>query len=136
MKKLVILIVFVLFYSRHLDAQPIFSEKGYPEHFIAGAIIGGGVSYLVFKKTDNKFKAWAFGTIAASAVGFLKEAVDPDLLSGVRSTNDALYTSLGGAFGASIVIPLKSRKTKEKPNIAAAFKNSPIPKTKNYVLVH
>ncbi len=136
MKKIIIVITCVIFYSKSLSAQPIFSERGYPEHFIAGTVIGGGVSYLVFKKTDNKFKAWAFGTIAATAVGFLKEAVDPDLLSGVRSTSDAFYTSLGGAFGASIVIPLRRRKTKEKPNIAAAFRSSPISKTKNFVLEH
>ena len=136
MKKLVILTIFVLFCSQYINAQPIFSERGYPEHFIAGTLIGGGVSYLVFKKTDNKFKAWALGTIAAAAVGFIKEAVDPDLLSGVRSTTDAVYTSFGGAFGASIVIPLKRKKTKEKPNIAAAFRSSPTQKTKSYVLVH
>lgn len=124
MKKIIILFCICYCYSLNLEAQPIFSDKGYPEHFIAGTIIGGVTSYLVYKKTDNKLKAWLIGTAAASAVGFLKEAVDPQLLSGVRNHTDTLYTSLGGAFGASIVIPLKKKKPKETPNITAAFNNS------------
>ena len=123
MKKILLLLLFIGIYS-NCYSQPIFSEKGYPEHFIAGALIGGATSYLVYNKTGNKFKAWAFGTLAASAVGFLKEAVDPNLLSGVRSTTDAIYTSLGGAVGASIVIPLRKRNPKETPNISASFESN------------
>ncbi|MCB0459951.1 MAG: hypothetical protein KDC74_08055 [Flavobacteriaceae bacterium] len=102
-------------------AQPIFSENGYPEHFIAGTIIGGATSYFVYKKTDNKLKAWLIGTATATAVGFLKEAIDPKLLGGVKSNTDVLYTSLGGGLGASIVIPLKRKKRKKTPNIDTAF---------------
>ena len=120
MKKIAIIILLGVCFQ--LNAQPIFSEKGYPEHFIAGTLIGGVTSYLVFKKTDNKFKAWIIGTATASAIGFLKEAIDPELLSGVRNHTDTLYTTLGGAFGASIIIPLKKRKPKKTPNITAAFK--------------
>ena len=122
MKK-IILLLFLCVYT-YSEAQPIFSEKGYPEHFIAGTIIGGVTSYLVFKKTDNKLKSWIIGTATASAVGFIKEALDPGLLSGVKNHTDTLYTTLGGAFGASIVIPLKKKKRKPTPNITAAFANS------------
>lgn len=124
MKKILFLALVTSFIYEISYAQPVFSENGYPEHFIAGTIIGGVTSYYVFKKTDNKFKAWAFGTLAASAIGFLKEAIDPDLLSKVRNPTDALYTTLGGAFGASIVIPLKRKKTRETPNISAAFEQN------------
>lgn len=122
MKK-ILLLLFLCVYS-FTEAQPIFSEKGYPEHFIAGTIIGGATSYLVFKKTDNKLKAWLIGTATAALVGVIKEEIDPDLLSGVKNHTDTLYTSLGGAFGASIVIPLKKKRRKPTPNITAAFTNS------------
>lgn len=106
----------------HCNAQPIISDDGHPEHIIAGAIIGGGVSYLVYRKTGNKFKSWLIGAATASAVGYLKEAIDPSL-GNVKSDKDFGYSALGGVIGASIVFPLKKRKPKEKPNIAAAFKN-------------
>ena len=107
--------------SFQLEAQPIFSENGHPEHFIMGAIIGGGVSYLVYKKTDNKLKAWLIGTASAAALGYLKEAVDPKWFNRVRSNEDFMFSALGGAVGASIVIPLKRRKPKKTPNITMAF---------------
>ena len=134
MKKILILLLFT--FCLQVNAQPIISDDGHPEHIIAGMVIGGGVSYLVYKKTNNKFKAWLIGASTAAAVGYLKEAVDPKWFGGVKSDKDFGYSALGGVIGASIVIPLKSRKTKEKPNIAAAFKNLPIPKTKNYALAH
>ena len=120
MKKVAIIIFFCVCFQ--LGAQPIFSEKGHPEHVIAGAIIGGVTSYLVFKKTDNKLKAWIIGAATGTAVGFLKEVIDPELLSGTRSRSDMLYSGLGSVIGASIVIPLKKRKPKKTPNITAAFK--------------
>lgn len=120
MKKILLILIF-LFYLQ-LNAQPTISDKGHPEHVIVGAIIGAGVSYFVYKKTDNKFKAWLIGTASATAIGYLKEAVDPKWFNGVRSNQDFAYTALGGVIGASIVIPLKRRKPKETPNIAAAFK--------------
>ena len=119
MKKIIILFFLCAFF--HCKAQPIFSKNGYPEHFIAGTIIGGATSYFVFKKTDNKLKAWLIGTTAASVLGLIKEALDPKVFGGVKSGTDIVYTSLGGAFGASIVIPLKKKKPKKTPNIDAAF---------------
>lgn len=119
MKKIAVITFLVV--CVQLEAQPIFSEKGHPEHVIAGAIIGGVTSYLVYKKTDNKFKAWLIGFGTATAVGLLKEAIDPTFLSGVKSKEDAYYGALGGAIGASIVIPLKKRNSKKTPNITNAF---------------
>lgn len=119
MKKIAIILFLCAYFQ--LEAQPIFSEKGYPEHFIVGTLVGGVTSYFVFKKTDNKFKSWIIGTATASALGLIKEAIDPKLLSKTGNPIDALYTTLGGAFGASIVIPLKKRKAKRTPNITAAF---------------
>ncbi len=119
MKKIAIIIFFALCFQ--LEAQPIFSEKGHPEHVIAGTLIGGVTSYLVYKKTNNKFKSWLIGFGTATAAGLLKEILDPALLSGVNSKEDAYYSALGGAIGASIVIPLKKRKSKKTPNITAAF---------------
>ena len=120
MKKIAIIIFFAVCFQ--LEAQPIFSEKGHPEHVIAGALIGGVTSYFVYKKSNNKFKAWLIGFGTATAAGLLKEMLDPTLLSGDKSKEDAYYSALGGAIGASIVIPLKKRKPKKTPNITAAFK--------------
>ena len=120
MKKIAIIIFFAMCFQ--LKAQPIFSENGHPEHVIAGALIGGVTSYFVYKKSNNKFKAWLIGFGTATAAGLLKEMVDPALLSGEKSKEDAYYSALGGAIGASIVIPLKKRKPKKTPNITAAFK--------------
>jgi hypothetical protein len=120
MKKIAIIIFFAMCFQ--LEAQPIFSEKGHPEHVIAGTLIGGVTSYFIYKKTNNKLKAWLIGFGTASAAGLLKEMLDPTLLSGRKSKEDALYSALGGAIGASIVIPLKKRKPRKTPNISAAFK--------------
>ncbi len=120
MKNKLVLGLLLVFYLQ-VNSQPIISDKGHPEHLIAGAIIGGTVSYLVYKKTNNKFKAWLIGAATASAVGYLKEAVDPKWFNGVRSSKDFGFTTLGGVIGASIVIPLKQKKPKETPNIKAAF---------------
>ena len=98
-------------FTTPMSAQ-LFSESGYPEHFAAGMIIGGAVSYLTFKKTDNKFKAWAFGTAASASIGLLKELADP-LFNHDRNLRDLQYTTLGGIVGASVVIPLRRRR--EKP---------------------
>ena len=88
------------------------SETGHPEHFIYGTVISGITSYLVFKKTDNKVKSWFIGFGAAATAGLIKEAIDPSI-DGKRSAEDFGYSVLGGAVGASIVIPLKPKKKKE-----------------------
>ena len=120
MKKIAIIIFFAVCFQ--LEAQPIFSEKGHPEHVIAGTLIGGVTSYFVYKKTNNKLKAWLIGFGTATTAGLLKEMIDPTFLSGVKSKEDAYFSALGGAIGASIVIPLKKRAPKKTPNIIAAFK--------------
>ena len=121
MKKIAIIIFFAMCFQ--LKAQPIFSENGHPEHAIAGTLIGSVTSYFVYKKSNNKFKAWLIGFGTATAAGLLKELLDPTLLNGVKDKEDVYYSALGGAIGASIVIPLKKRKPKITPNITAAFKS-------------
>ena len=100
---LIILFCFIL----KLNAQED-SDRGHAEHFVAGTLIGGVTSYFVFKKTNDKWKAWLIGAGTAVVVGLAKEAIDP-AIGGTRSAEDFGYTTLGGAFGASIVIPLKSK---------------------------
>ena len=85
------------------------SSKGHTEHFVVGAAIGAGTSYFVYKKTDNKWKSWLIGTGTATLVGLTKELIDPSI-GRKRSGEDFAYTALGGAIGASIVIPLKPKK--------------------------
>ena len=120
MKKIAVIIFFAMCFQ--LKAQPIFSENGHPEHVIAGTLIGSVTSYFVYKKSNNKFKAWLIGFGTATAAGLLKEMLDPTLLNGVKDKEDVYYSALGGAIGASIIIPLKKRKPKKTPNITAAFK--------------
>lgn len=121
MKVLVYIVFLTFLFSLKAEAQPVISDNGHPEHVIVGAVIGGTVSYLVFRKTDNKLKAWLIGAASAVVVGYLKEAVDPKWFNGVRSDKDFAYSALGGVIGASIVIPLKKRRPKKRPNIAASF---------------
>lgn len=102
--------LFSMMASQNMNAQV--SETGHPEHFIYGTVISGITSYLVFQKTDNKLKSWLIGFGAAATAGFLKEAIDP-YFDGVRSAEDFAYSALGGAVGASIVIPLKKKDKKE-----------------------
>lgn len=111
MKLMLVFLVSFFCFSTHMKSQSI-SNDGHPEHFAAGVLIGGVASYFVYKKTGNKWKAWFIGAGAATAVGFLKEAIDPSI-GRVRSSKDFGYTVLGGAIGASIVIPLKKKNPKE-----------------------
>ncbi len=110
MKSLIIVCFFCCFISTH--AQFNSNNNGHAEHFIGGIIIGGVTSYLVYKKTNNKWKSWAIGTGAATIIGLAKELIDP-YIGRRRDVYDIGYTALGGAIGASIVFPLKKKKDKE-----------------------
>ena len=105
-------VILFLSFQPTLSGQSI-TEYGYPEHFIGGALLSGAVSYLVYKKTENKTKAWLVGFGASLVAGGLKEAVDPEIFGGTRNVKDFYYTALGGALGASIVIPLGRKKKKD-----------------------
>jgi len=111
MKLILVFVILFFCFSTTMKSQSI-SNDGHPEHFAAGVLIGGVTSYFVYKKTGNKWKAWLIGAGAASAAGFLKEALDPSF-GGVRSSKDFGYTTLGGVIGASVVFPLKKKKPKE-----------------------
>ena len=88
-----------------------FTDSGHAEHFVVGAIIGGTTSYLVYKKTNNKFKSWLIGSGAATGAGILKELIDP-MIGRKSSGEDLAFSALGGAIGATIVFPLKSKREK------------------------
>lgn len=121
MKKIFVLVFLTCFYFQSYS-QPVISNDGHPEHIVVGALVGGGVSYLVYRKTGNKFKSWLIGAATATALGYAKEALDPSF-GRIKSNKDFGYSALGGVVGATIVFPLKKRKSKEKPNISAALRN-------------
>ncbi len=108
MNNLLFFIVVLFFFSSHAQDP----NKGHPEHIVAGMAIGGVTSYLVYRKTNNKFKSWAIGTGAATVIGLAKELIDP-YIGHESSAQDFGYTVLGGAIGASIVFPLKKRTPKD-----------------------
>lgn len=113
--KLLLTLPFILVFlsfNNTLSSQSI-TKYGYPEHFIGGALLSGTVSYLVYKKTENKTKAWLVGFGASLVAGGLKEAVDPEVFGGTRNVRDFYYTALGGALGASVILPLGRRKKKD-----------------------
>lgn len=123
MKKILLVLLFTSIYFKG-ESQPVISEKGHPEHAIAGAVIGGGVSYLVYRKTGKKFTSWLIGSATASVIGLAKELIDPSLGNN-KTEKDFFYTAAGGAIGASIVFPLRSRKKRKKtPNINATFEEN------------
>jgi len=105
-------LIFAFFALLYFDGQAQLTDNGHPEHVIGGAVIGGVTSYLVYRKTDDKFKSWLIGTGASAVVGLIKELIDPSI-GRTRSGEDFGYTVLGGAIGASIVFPLKKKKPKD-----------------------
>ena len=102
-----LIVLFICSYQSALGQTE--SNKGHTEHFIVGTVIGAGTSYFVFRKTNNKVKSWLWGAVAAISVGLAKELIDPSI-GRTRTGEDFGYTALGGAVGASIVIPLKPKK--------------------------
>ena len=78
------------------------SEHGYFAHFNVGILIGGLVSYLIFKKTSNKIKSLAYGIMIATIIGVGKELIDPYLERNVQLL-DLIYTVLGGIVGSVII---------------------------------
>ena len=83
------------------------SEEGYFAHVNAGILIGGLVSYLIFKKTGNKIKSFVFGILIATLIGIIKELIDPYLGRNVDLL-DLIYTILGGVVGSVIILAIKS----------------------------
>ena len=83
------------------------SEDGYFAHFNIGILIGGLVSYLIFKKTGNKIKSFVFGILIATFFGIGKEVIDPYLGRNVDLL-DLIYSILGGVVGSLIILAIKS----------------------------
>ena len=82
------------------------SKDGYFAHFNVGFLIGGLVSYFIFKKTGNKVKSLVFGVLIATFFGVAKEVIDPYLGRDVDLL-DLIYTILGGVVGSVIILVLK-----------------------------
>ena len=89
------------------------SEDGYFAHFNVGFLIGGLVSYLIFKNTGNKIKSLVFGILVATFFGVGKELIDPYLGRNV-DIYDLIYTVLGGVVGSFIILAIKSFWQKKK----------------------
>ena len=83
------------------------SKDGYFAHFNVGLLIGGLVSYLIFKKTGNKIKSLVFGILIATFVGIVKEVIDP-YVGRSLDKNDLIYTVLGGVVGSLIFLAIKN----------------------------
>jgi hypothetical protein len=110
--KTIVLFLTLIFYVNSYGQFS--SSKGHPEHLVGGIIIGGLTSYFVYQKTEDKLLSWIIAAGVASVVGLVKEWVDPLWFGDSRSFNDFAYTALGGMIGASVVIPLKKKGSKEK----------------------
>ena len=83
------------------------SKEGYLAHFNVGFLIGGLVSYFIFKKTGNKIKSLIFGILIATFFGVGKEVIDPYLGRNV-DIYDLIYTVLGGVVGSLMILAIKS----------------------------
>ena len=77
--------------------------SGHFEHFIIGLLIGGLVSYLIFKKTGNKIISFIFGILITTLIGTLKEVTDP-YVGGNADVFDLIYTFLGAFVGVLIIL--------------------------------
>jgi hypothetical protein len=109
-------ITIMLLIPFHLTAQ-IISDRGHPEHFLGGVLVGGITTHLVWKKTEARWKSWVYGVAVITAVAGLKEWVDPKWFNGTRSSEDFVYSALGGVAGATLTISLsKKKKRNHKPS--------------------
>ena len=84
---------------------------GYVLHIIAGLMIGGLISYLILKKTNNKIKSFLIGVFMATFIGFLKEVIDPSI-GRHRDRIDIVYTIIGGIVGSGTTILLNKKLIK------------------------
>ena len=83
------------------------SKEGYFAHFNVVLLIGGIVSYVIFKKSGNKLKSIVFGILIATFFGVVKELIDPYLGRAVDLL-DLIYTVLGGVVGSVLILAIKS----------------------------
>lgn len=67
-------------------------------HFYAGAIISGSTTELVYKLTENKYKAVLIGISSGIAVGATKEIYDKVSGKGVCDSSDFLWTCAGASL--------------------------------------
>lgn len=91
-----------------IDHYIQFTENGHPEHFVVGSLIGGFISYLILKRTNNTVQSIFFGLGAATFIGIFKEVIDP-LIGGSRDKGDIIFTVLGGVIGTGIALFIHKR---------------------------
>jgi len=89
-----------------------FFDHGYPEHFIIGGLIAGLIFWIVFKKTGSNMKSWILAVTILSAIGLVKELIDP-CFGRTRDLGDLIATVIGGIIGAGIIIPIMRLKQKK-----------------------
>ena len=100
-----------------------FMANGYPSHFLIGALIGGLVFHWVYKKSSGHLKSWIIALALVSAIGLVKELIDPYFYR-QRDKFDLVTTILGGIIGAGIVVLFK----KKKNNIMITQRPRPVDK--------
>ena len=88
-----------------------FMANGYPSHFVIGALIGGLIFHLVYKKPANHLKSWIIALAIVTTIGLAKEIIDP-YMGRQRDKIDLVITILGGIIGAGIIVLFKKNKTK------------------------
>lgn len=76
-------------------------------HFGAGALISATTTAITYKLTDNKTASMLCGFGMATLAGIGKEVYDKKTGKGVADINDAIWTSIGGGIGVTIVFTLK-----------------------------
>lgn len=76
-------------------------------HFGAGMLIASGTTYFTYKLTDNKTVSVLTGFGVATLAGLGKELYDKKTGKGVYDPKDALWTTIGGGVGVTVVFTLK-----------------------------
>lgn len=97
------LIEYIFYLLRKIYFFLRFAYNGYIAHFIIGFLIGGIVSFLIFKKTNSKVKSLIIGCTMAGLIGLFKEFIEP-FIGGSRDILDFIFTFIGGFLGSYFMI--------------------------------
>ena len=97
------LIKHILGLIHRLESYFQVTSTGYTEHFIAGALIGGVVSFVMLKRTNKKLQSLIVGLAVALMIGLFKELIDP-YMRGDRDKTDLTVTALGGLLGCLLIL--------------------------------
>ena len=97
------LIKHILGLIHRLESYFQVTSTGYAEHFIAGVLIGGFVSFVMIKRTNRKLQSLIVGLSVALMIGLFKELIDP-YMRGDRDKTDLVVTALGGLLGCLLML--------------------------------